>query len=153
MIVSRVILGAKLHFRERFWEWLLASILAGCAYVILKPDAVFGRSPAYDIMQSVAAEETWGIVFMLVAFIRLVALTLNGTFKVFRRFSPLVRAGTAWLSASAWGLIVIGLWQADISSIGVVTYLGLMVGDLFLATTIADEAGDAERMYRNADAP
>ena len=151
-MIGRILTGVKAHFRSRFWEWLLTGILAWVGFVILGPDDVFTQSQAYAVMRRIASEDTWGLVFVLIAAARAAALFLNGTFAAFRRFSPLVRAGASGLSGLAWSFIAMGLWQGDGVYIGAATYFGLMVGDFFLLSEILEEAGDAEREYRNGRA-
>jgi len=151
-MIGRLVIGVKNHFRSRFWEWLLTGMLAWVGFVILGPDDVFSQSQAYAVMRTLAPEDTWGLIIVVVAGARGAALFLNGTFAAFRRFSPLVRAVASGLSGFAWSFIAMGLWQGDGVYIGAATYFGLMVGDFFLLSEILEEAGDAEREYRNGRA-
>lgn len=148
-MIGRLAAGIKDHFRARFWEWLMCGMLAWAGVVILRPDDAFLHSQAYAVMKLMAPENTWGMIFVVVALVRGTALFLNGTFAAFRRFSPLVRAGASGLSGFAWAFIAMGLWQGDAIYIGAATYFGLMIGDFFLLSEILEEAGDAEREYRN----
>lgn len=148
-MIGRLAAGIKDHFRSRFWEWLMSGMLGWAGIVILRPDDAFLHSQAYAVMKLMASENTWGLLFVVVAAVRGAALFLNGTFAAFRRFSPLVRAAASGLSAFAWAFIAMGLWQGDAIYIGAATYFGMMIGDFFLLSEILEEAGDAEREYRN----
>ncbi|MFT4129977.1 hypothetical protein [Labrys sp. (in: a-proteobacteria)] len=152
MIVARVISGAGKHFQSRFWEWLHTGMLFGASYAISQSDATFQLSPAYMFMRSLAFDGFWVAAFAVIAMLRFVALTLNGTFELFRRYSPLVRCILAALSALCWASIAIGLLQAEQSRLGLVTFVGLTWGELFLFMKVAEEAGDIERGYRNGSA-
>ena len=152
MIVARVVSGASKHFQSRFWEWLHTGMLFGSSFAISQSDMTFQMSPAYMFMRSIAFDDFWIVAFGVIAMFRLIALTLNGTFQPFRRYSPLARCILSGLSALCWASLALGLMQAEQARLGLVTFVGLTCGELFLFMKIAEEAGDVERGYRDGAA-
>jgi hypothetical protein len=147
MIVLRIARGVTDHFIRRVPEWVSAGILLKFGQALLAPSDVFPTSHAYDVMARLANEQTWGVVLVLVASMRITALTANGTFRWFQQWSPVVRASTAYLSGFVWCAVAFSLFVSNASTTGWGTYTGLLIMDVTMAVSVAREAGRAHRKY------
>lgn len=146
MIVARTIFtGITGHLRYRMCEWVFAAILASFGYRLLSPGDTFGSSPSYAYMAKFMSECSWGLVIEAVAGFRLVALGINGSLRIFRPYSPAVRAITAWLSSAVWFCLFVGFYISNPDATGWGTYGVILAADVSLAIMIAEEAGHAFR--------
>lgn len=148
VLILRVYDGAKGHFAARFWEWMFAFALLAAAYVFIVVPQNFFVAPTYSIISRIASAQVWGSILLVIAAARITALILNGTFETFKRYSPPVRSITSLLSAISWGVVILGLHQAEGNFLAKVPYVVLFLGDIRLFYTVADEAVDIEREYR-----
>ena len=130
----------------RFIEWFNAAVLLNFGITLLRPGCTFCTSHSYDALASIATEREWGLALIFVAGIRIVALTLNGTFGWFKVLSPWARIVTAFLSAFAWFFIAIGLFYGNSLAPGWGTYLIHMLSDIFIAG--CQRAGRCASQYR-----
>lgn len=83
--------------------------------LLLHPDETFNpRTPLFQVLGSVAAEDVWGWSCLVFGCGRILALIINGTFAdtYYSRFSPHVRGAFAFLSCFFWATITIGLFAA-----------------------------------------
>lgn len=148
VLILRVYDGAKGHFAARFWEWMFAFALLAAAYVFIVVPQNYFVAPTYSIISRIASPQAWGTMLLVIAFARVTALILNGTFETFRRYSPPVRSITSLLSAISWGVVILGLHQVEGNILAKIPYIVLFIGDVRLFYTVADEAVDVEREYR-----
>lgn len=149
MIVARIVSGVKDHFIRRSPEWFMTYMLMQFGLSLLFFGSVFSTSISFGTMAMVADEHIWGWGCCIVAGARLAALFANGTFRKFKRASPIVRSLSAGLSGFVWFAIAIGMVSAGRPGSG--TYFGLLVADIYLASwVVAGDAAAAERAHRNA---
>ena len=150
MVVARVILlDVVVHLRTRLAEWVFAAILALFACRLLAPGETFAHGNSYTYMASWMSETSWGYLIGIIALLRLSALTINGSLKAFRPWSPGVRSLTAWMSAGVWGCLALGFYLSNPDGTGPGTYGVICAADISLAIVIAHDAGHAIRTRRN----
>lgn len=141
--------GAASHFVLRSPEWWLASALFGFGFQLAMPPDIFSTSSAYEVLASLASQKTWATLLLIISSLRILALILNGTFRLSRQWTPLVRSATAFVSAGAWFAVAGGLYFGNPHAVGVPVYFSLVVADLTLSVFIAKQAGAATRNYAN----
>lgn len=105
--------------------------------------ALFASSPGYAFMARMADERTWGRVILAVFALRFTALTANGTFDGFRRFSPMVRSLCAGIQAGVWFTIAAGVYVSAPYALLWRLCAGLFVFEIALSLMIAKPAGQA----------
>ena len=142
---SRFVQGVTGHFLIRAPEWAMVYFMVGFGFQLALPTPTFPTSHAYDLMAKVMPEEVWATLTIGVGCCRLVALVLNGTYRHSRKWSPLFRSVTAFVSSGVWFIILLGVWIANPVSTGVTNYLGFFTIDLTLSIMIAKPAGMAMR--------
>ena len=146
MIIIKMAHGIHKHFPVRAGEWALAFMLFFWGLVLSGPDPVFSKSASYDGLARVASEQAWAIGCLLVGFIRLTALFINGSFADTRygKFSPHVRGILAFASCFFWAQITVGMIRPDGSTTGLAVYPVLLVFDLWNAARAWFDAGQAD---------
>lgn len=149
MIAVRVARGVKNHFVGRNPEWLLAILCFGLGFRLLGAENTFDSSPSFAVMKSIASENHWGVGMVIIGGLRLIALTVNGTFKTFARFSPFVRTVMSMLTAFVWFAIGVGFYNANPAGWGWFTYFIVMAMDIISATLAGGDAGAVQRRLRN----
>ncbi|MDB6151475.1 MAG: hypothetical protein JWQ44_2923 [Chthoniobacter sp.] len=112
MILVRIARGISDHFPTRATEWhmCLPAVYVGLA-LSWQPD-LFSSNSAYANAAAWMGEAAWSAMFLFAACLRLIALTINGTFRSFQ-WSPIIRLGVAMFTAFAWGQLGMGfvlLW-------------------------------------------
>lgn len=120
------------HFQVRFSEWFGAACLfAWGAYVVLHPGmfTADGAGVMFSGMVAIMPQQTWGLVAVLVGFMRLAALYVNGH----HTRTPAIRLATSFASAFVWTQVVVGMWSAGIAQTGVVIYTGMVCADIYSA--------------------
>lgn len=88
----RLFHGVATHFERRLQEWALAGWMCWIGWIFLHTESHFQSLPAYGLLRNLVNEKLWGGISLAIGALWLVALTLNGTFKPFRTFSPWFRA-------------------------------------------------------------
>ncbi len=113
MVFLRITRGIAAHFPIRLTEWLMAwPALAMGAVLILQPD-MFGTSPSFATIAKWGSEALWACVVLACALLRLVALTVNGTFARFP-YSPHLRALASITGLAFWSQYGLGFLAAAI---------------------------------------
>jgi hypothetical protein len=149
VIVAKIYSGVRTHLSVRFAEWGLSYILLKFGLALLGEGDTFATSTRYEAMRAMASEDTWGWCITLLALMRFLALTINGSFNGFSRLSPYVRAACATLSCFVWFLITLGLYTSgNRGDTGWGTYSGLLMIDFMVAYFVAGDAGKYERARR-----
>lgn len=148
IVARRLIFGIGNHFRTRFAEWVFSMELFTFGFRLLGPGDTFDSSPSYSYMASWWDERHWGVGLCLVAGMRLLSLGINGTFRPFAPFSPVVRAVTAWASSLVWLTLAFGFYRGTSVGTAWSTYGILFVADTALAIIIAREVRPSLRRWR-----
>ena len=110
MIVTRF----PQFFGIRFPEWIgsLQAILVGVG--LLHPYEGFANNPkAFHLLASVADENIWGIVILLVGVARFASLVVNGHRKKITTWS---RVAAAVISCGIWTAFSVGLFATGVVS-------------------------------------
>lgn len=149
MIAFRLYRGVAHHLVFRWPEWVLSGMLFALGVRMLTNVEAFSSSSGYRVMATIADEDTWGALCCVAAGMRLMALTVNGTFKPFARWSPMVRSALGMLSAGVWFCIALSVYLANPGGFGYIAYGGLMAADMMNSMLAAGDAGEAERRHRN----
>ena len=146
MITVRVAHGISSHFMIRFKEWVWAIVFLLMGGQLARDEQTFAAAPlVYRILAGYFSEETWARILIVMGAVRIIALSLNGTFGWFRGISPIVRAAVAFLSAGIWFALGTGFYAAFPIGITCFAFWGLMVAEIYNAYVIAGEAGTAYR--------
>lgn len=149
--LTMLVMNLKTHFPARMSEWANAAILTSWgAYLLLHPGLfdypglgiIFAKMKAM-VWVDMAPEAVWGFVAFVVGSIRLMALFINGAYSR----TPLIRLGTAAVSAFVWTQVVIGLFA--VPNTGLVVYPWLVVIDLIAAYRAGMDAALAEKRRKD----
>ena len=108
MILLRTWSGIRDHFPARVAEWIMVVPALGLALAFDLQPHMFNISPTFGRLQEWADEETWKAICLAVGTVRLIALTVNGTFASFR-YAPHLRALAALLCGLFWAQFSLGL--------------------------------------------
>lgn len=111
MIVLRIAGGISQHFGIRVPEWLMALPLLGWGALLTVDPSTFATSNSFNVLAEYGTEAFWANVCFVVAFMRLLALAVNGTFQQFS-YSPMIRSAASVAAAIFWGQITLGVSTA-----------------------------------------
>ncbi len=117
MIVLRVYRGVADHFPIRMSEWVMLWPALGLWVGLQISPAMFQTSPSFAYLAHWADERTWAAIIGLCGLMRLLALTINGTFKGFA-FSPHIRAAASIVGVGIWSQVSLGFLMAWINAGG-----------------------------------
>lgn len=108
MIVVRVITGIRSHWHVRATEWLMIypAVAMGAA-LIYQPD-MFQTSKSFADVAEWMTQAQWSLLALSCALVRIIALTVNGTFETFR-YSPHMRALASFTGIFFWSQFCLGL--------------------------------------------
>jgi hypothetical protein len=124
---QRIVLHIGKHLPTRWPEWILASMLTSWGGILLRPENTFGSSPSYEGLARIASEQTWGWFCLGAGVIRLIALTVNGSWVPTTYH---LRSLTAFLSCFFWLQITIGFMASGNASTGLAVYPWLLIADI-----------------------
>lgn len=96
----RLFHGVATHFERRLQEWGLAGWMCTVGWIFLHAEDHFQSMPAYGLMRRLVSEQRWGWISLAIGAMWLAALTLNGTFIPFRKFSPWFRGAMSLATAT-----------------------------------------------------
>lgn len=113
MIVVRVMTGIRSHWHVRATEWLMIYPAVGMgAALIYQPD-MFETSKNFEYVADWMTQPQWSLFALICALIRLIALTINGTFAGFP-YSPHMRLSASLFGIFFWSQFCLGLVTAAI---------------------------------------
>ena len=110
-VIRRIVHGVTSHAKTRVTEWFTAAAMLQLGWTLYWPPPAFPLSVSWSVMAQWAPEDAWGAVMLLVAGLRVAALTINGTFQRFR-WSPHIRCATAVMATGLWTQVVLSMWLA-----------------------------------------
>lgn len=111
MIVLRVATGIKSHWHARATEWLMIYPAVGMgAALIYQPD-MFQTSTTFEHVADWMTQPQWSLFALLCALVRLIALTINGTFEGFA-YSPHMRLAASFAGIFFWSQFCLGVFTA-----------------------------------------
>ncbi len=107
----------RLRYKDRRTEWAVATYTFGFGVVLSGPSASM-TSPSWATLLRFMSEGNWGVLFILVGGIHMLALGINGA----AWWTPLVRSVTAGINLLAYATILGGIFVENSVSPGVPTY-------------------------------
>lgn len=142
MLILRIGQGVIDHFPIRRSEWINSWVMIGWAIITAldaKSSLTAATSPLHQL--------PWIALFAALGTIRLIVLTINGTFPQswYGKYSAHFRVAMSLFSTLAWLQIVLALFQLDVVSNEVAVYLGLMVSDALNTLSAAAEARELDK--------
>lgn len=117
MIVVRVATGIRSHFDVRATEWLMVYPALGISIALLYQHSMFSTSPSFQVVSQYWSETQWAVIGLLVVLVRLVALTVNGTFARFK-YSPHMRLTASVIGLFFWSQFTLGFAIAALTGNG-----------------------------------
>jgi hypothetical protein len=142
--------GITAHLSTRITEWVAAAFMLQLGWTLYTPPDVLPGQPAWAILTQILYETTWGMVMLTISALRVLALGVNGTYAGFR-FSPHVRALTAFLGCGIWLQVVLSLWLSQVPGTALGTYRIILALECWNLWRAGLDVGYVER--RRADAP
>ncbi len=142
--------GITAHLATRITEWVAAAFMLQLGWTLYMPPDVLPGQPAWALLTQILFETTWGMVMLAIAALRVLALSINGTYQGFR-FSPHVRALTAFLGCGIWLQVVLSLWLSQVPGTALGTYRIILALECWNLWRAGLDVGFVER--RRADAP
>ena len=151
MIILRIWDGAIDHFPVRRSEWINTFAMGGWAAITLSDDR--GLLGPWTMLGKLANETFWVFLFITLSLIRLIVLTVNGTFPKswYGRWAPHARVATALLATLAW----FQLFMACVYSwptTGIIAYGAFFVSDALNTLSASAEARELDKGRRDVAA-
>lgn len=112
-MTTRVHVATVRRFGGRSLEWFLGTVLAAMGATLLWHGDTFALAP-YVFIREIAAEETWGTIFIIIGLARLAALIINGLIK---HGMPHIRILLSLLSLMVWVELAVGYVTAQVPSL------------------------------------
>ena len=109
--VRRIVHGIHAHFPIRWPEWVMAAPALGMGIALLEQHAMFQASPSFTTLAAWADQTTWAFLVLFCCFVRVVALTVNGTFHGFG-WSPHMRLGASLCGLFFWSQYTLGFFHS-----------------------------------------
>lgn len=124
---SMLFLQIKGHFGARVSEWILACILVSIGLMLIRPIDLFTDNDAYFGLARIATQATWGWFCLGCGVLRLIALTINGSWVPSTYH---LRALASLLSCFFWFQLSLALLISDKPSMALATFPWLLVLDI-----------------------
>lgn len=147
-----VVDGVKKHFPNRAGEWWCAAMLTDWGIRVAWPGDLFAAA-AFQSMEWLIREQSWGILAAIIGVARLIALIVNGTFHDrlwYSRWSPHIRAGMSFMSVFVWSMIALGVAQSGVNTTDLAIYPYLAAFDIFNAVRAGTDAAKMDRSLGSA---
>ena len=135
-----LIISMRRKFHSRLAEWLTSLMAISWGVELVLDPGMFGN-PFFMGFQSLAPQRVWAVVALLIGFIRVSALVINGH----ARFTPHVRSLMALVSFLGWIAICFGFHEAGRITLGMVIYPWLAAADFYSALRAASDAAIADK--------
>ena len=107
IFLRRISKGIASHFDVRVSEWVMVIPCIGIGIALNLQRTMFETSPSFARLNEWMDEPQWALLAITCAILRVVALTVNGTFEAFR-FSPHIRILAAFFSGWFWFQFMVG---------------------------------------------
>lgn len=149
MIILRIGRGVIDHFPVRRSEWISSfTMVSWGAILALDGIPLYGSWRYLNISLSEAA---WAGLFVILGFMRLIILTVNGSFPQtwYGKLAPHVRVAASGICALAWLQLVLAGLQATPISTGVAAYSGYLITDILNTWSGSAEAREIKEGRRN----
>lgn len=111
IVVRRITHGIYAHLPIRVTEWVMAWAAGGMGLVLRYQPGMFTVSPSFVRLAEIATQYTWSVVVLLCCALRVVGLTVNGTFAGFG-YSPHLRLTASLACLFFWSRYSLGFLDA-----------------------------------------
>lgn len=145
MLILRIGQGVIDHFPVRRSEWIAAWVMIGWGAILtLDGLPLYGEWLYLSINLS---EQAWAGLLICLGILRLIVLTVNGTFPQswYGKWAPHVRVATSLICTLAWLQLVLAGIKAPIWSTGVAAYAGYFVSDMLNTFSGSAEAREIDK--------
>lgn len=122
-----IIVKLTKSFPIRVCEWLLAGIMLSWSIALWNLTPADFHSPIYVGLERLLPQDTWAMLALGIAIMRLAALAINGGWRP----SPHLRAAGAFLACFLWLQIGLGQFFAEQGNLGIAIYPWLFVADIY----------------------
>ena len=117
LIIVRLGRGIHEHFHIRLSEWIMVYPALGMWFAFQYQPEMFSTSPSFETLRHWANEHTWGVLCLWCGVARLIALTVNGTFRAFS-YSPHMRIAASFIGVAFWSQFSLGFLTASLAGNG-----------------------------------
>lgn len=117
IVVRRITQGIYAHLPIRVTEWGMAWPALAMGLALKYQHDMFSTSPSFDRLEAIATEASWSLLVLTCCLLRVVALTINGTFAGFG-LSPHMRLIASLACLFFWSRYCLGFLDAAISNGG-----------------------------------
>jgi hypothetical protein len=138
--------GAAHHFALRVSDWFAGSVMLSFGVALIAWPSILHTFAYYRLLSRILPDCFWGYVCLTIGIGRVTALTINGTFPLFR-WSPQLRLAMASMSSFIWFQIALGLLVSDQPTAMIAVYPQLFLFDMYNVFLAASEAGVSERLH------
>lgn len=135
------------HFPSRASEWATTFVMFNWGFILYITSGDEGDEVVHPIetMERIFTAESWGIIFMVLSFIRFLVLLINGAL----RHSPHFRSALAFIACFGWFQINLAFLGTERLSTALAVYPVLLILDFYNAYRIAVEARITDEGIKN----
>lgn len=134
MLVVRIREGIVQHFPVRQVEWLMVYPALGMWMAFNIQRDMFSTSPSFTVLARWADEEVWAWLCLCCGLCRLIALSVNGTFRHTFPYTPHMRVAASFIGIMFWSQFTLGFFQAYMNEHGafsaVIAYSSFCLAEL-----------------------
>lgn len=117
IIVRRITQGIYAHLPIRVTEWGMAWPALAMGLALKYQHDMFTTSPSFSRLAAIASQETWSVFVLACCLMRIIALTVNGTFSGFG-ISPHMRLIASLACLFFWSRYCLGFLDASMDGSG-----------------------------------
>jgi len=145
MLILRIGRGVIDHFPVRRSEWISACVMIAWGAILTLDGLPLYGSWVYLSVN--LTEQAWAALLICLGFVRLIVLTINGSFPTtwYGKWAPHVRVATSLICTLAWLQLVLAGIKAPIWSTGVAAYAGYFVSDMLNTFSGSAEAREIDK--------
>lgn len=107
IVLRRITGGIASHFRIRVTEWAMLWPSLGMGFALSIQSRMFETSNSFNRLAYWFSEPTWATLVLLCGMARLIALTINGSFRSFT-YSPHLRMAASLCGIFFWSQFSLG---------------------------------------------
>lgn len=117
IILRRITHGIYTHLPIRVTEWGMAYPALTMGLALKYQSDMFDTSPSFARLAAIASQDTWAAFVLTCCLLRVIALTVNGTFAGFG-LSPHMRLVASLACLFFWSRYCLGFLDAALSGYG-----------------------------------
>jgi hypothetical protein len=136
--------AAREHLQKRFTEWVIAFALIAWGVLLLSHPGYFDTNVLFATMASIAGPGAWGSAAIFIGGLRVVFLTINGTYRQSGHIRAVGSGLSAVMWATIWGsylanCIITGYYVVNLATVG-----ALLLIDIYSLWFAAEDAKRAD---------